>query len=78
MLDDAVLVYYERGAAPEASLFVEDAVVFNDFSFEIAEQRKGDPDLFGESCIGGGTVNANTENLRAGGFEFGDIRLIRL
>ena len=37
MLDDAFLVDYEGGAISEALLFVEDAIIFDDGAFEIAE-----------------------------------------
>ena len=57
--DDAVLVYDERGARAVAAFFVEDAVVAHGRAFEIAEQGKGDLDVFGEARIGGRAVNAD-------------------
>ncbi len=78
VLNDSVFVDYERRAITIASIFVEDAVLVHDRSFEIAEQRKGDPNLFCELAIGINAVNADAENLCVGSFEFGDISLIRL
>ena len=78
VLDDAVLVYDERGARAVAAFFVEDAVVAHDVAFEIAEQRERDLDVFCKARVGGRTVNADAQNLSFGGVEFGNIRLIRL
>src|SRR5207302_2102620 len=66
------------GAIAIATLFVEDAVIFHDGAFEIAEQREGYAVLFGEFLVGGNAVYAETKNLGIGRFEFGDISLIRL
>jgi hypothetical protein len=78
VLDDAFLVYDERGARAVAAFFVEDAVVAHGRAFEIAEQRERDLDVFGEARVGGRTVNADAQNLSFGGVEFGNISLICL
>jgi hypothetical protein len=76
--NDAFFIDQESCTITKALLFVEDAIVFDDGTFEIAEQRERDSDLFGEFTVGGNTVNTHAENLRFVRFEFGDISLIRL
>jgi len=76
--DDAFFVDQEGGAISEALLLVEDAVVFHDGAFEVAEDRKCYLDLFCEFAVGGDAVNTEAEYLSVVGFEFGDISLIRL
>ena len=76
--DDAFFIDQEGGAIAEALLLVEDPISFNDGAFEIAEYRKSNADLLCKFAVGGNTVNTHSENLRVGGFEFGDISLIRL
>jgi hypothetical protein len=44
----------------------------------VAEERKGDADLLGKGAIGGGTIDADSENYRVTCFELGQIRLIGL
>jgi len=78
VLNDSVLVDDKRGAISEALLFVKNPVVFDDCSFEIAEERKGDADVLREAAVGRNAVDTNTENLSIVAFEFGDISLIRL
>ena len=78
VLNDAFFIDYEGGTVSETLLFVEDAVVFDDSTFEITEDRECNADLFCEYAVGGNTVNTHTENLRFGRFELGDISLIRL
>lgn len=77
MLDNAFLVYDERGARAVAAFFIEDAVVAHGRAFEIAEERERDSNLLCEFAVGGNTVDAKTKNLSVGGFEFRDISLIR-
>ena len=48
------------------------------FLVHIAEKRKGDSDLLGECGVGGGTVDADSEDDGVACFEFGLIRLIGL
>jgi len=76
--DDAFFIDQEGGAISEALLLVEDAIVFNDGSFEIAENRECNSNLFGEFTVGGNAVDTHSENLSLVCFEFGDISLIRL
>jgi len=78
VLDDAVFVDHEGGAIAEALFFVEDAIIFDDRAFEIAEYRECDSELFGEFAVGGNAVDTHAEDLRVVGFELGDISLIRL
>lgn len=78
MLNDSLLVDHKGGSVGHWKLGIQNAVVRRDFASEIAQQRKVNPDLFGEGSVGGRTVNADAQNLCAVGFEFGDISLIRL
>ena len=78
VLDDSLLIDHESSAISEALFFVEDAIVFHYSAFEITEDRESNSDLFCEFAVGGNTVNTHSKNLRVGGFEFGDISLIRL
>jgi hypothetical protein len=57
--DDALLVEHEGGARAEAAFLVEDAVVADGRAFEIAEEWKGDLDVFGETGVGRRAVNAD-------------------
>ena len=61
--NDAVFVDDERGAISKALLLVEDAVVFDDRTFEIAEERKCNPKLLCKFAVGGNTVYTHAENL---------------
>ena len=78
VLNDSVFVDHESCAISEALIFIEDTVIFHHGAFEIAEQRKGNAVLGPEFFVGGHAVDAESENLRVGSFEFGDISLIRL
>ena len=78
VLNDSVFIDHESSAISEALFFIEDAIVFDHSAFEITEYREGNSDLFCEFAVGGNTVNTHAEDLRVGGFEFGDISLIRL
>lgn len=62
----AFFIDQERGTIAKPLLFVENAVVFDDRAFEVAEQRKHDPDLFGEFAVGGNTVYTQSEDLSFG------------
>jgi hypothetical protein len=44
----------------------------------VAQHRESKSQRFGERFVFGRTVDTNTNHLGAGGFELGDIRLIRL
>ena len=76
--NDSVFVDYESRAIAIAAIFVKDAIVFQHRMLDIAQQREGDADLFGEFGIGKRAVNTDPKNLCVGSFEFGDISLIRL
>ena len=78
VLNDSFFIDHESSAVSETLLFVEDAIVFDDSAFEITEYRESNSNLFCEFAVGGNAVDAHAENLRVGGFEFGDISLIRL
>ena len=78
VLDYAFFIDQEGGAIAETLLLIENAVVFDDRAFEVAEQRKRNLELFGEFSVGGNTVYTQSENLSFGGFELGDISLICL
>jgi len=51
--NDSFFIHDKRSTRAEETRFVEYAVVFHHFPFEIAEQREGDADLFGERCVCG-------------------------
>ena len=76
--DNTIFIYDESGARAKSTVLIKDAIILHCFAFEIAQQRKGDSEILREAFVGGRTVNADSENLCAGGFEFGDISLIRL
>ena len=76
--DNAFFIDQESGAISEALLLVEDAIVFNDGAFEIAEDWECNSELFGEFAVGGNAVDTHSEDLSLVCFEFGDISLIRL
>ena len=76
--DDAFFIDQEGGAISKTLLLVEDAIVFNDGAFEIAEDGKCNSNLFCKFAVGGNTVDTHSKNLSLVGFEFGDISLIRL
>ena len=78
VLNNAVLIDYEGGAIAIAALFIENSVIPYNCAFEVAQQWKGDPILFGKFAVGRNAVYAETENLSIRRFEFGDISLIRL
>jgi hypothetical protein len=78
VLNDSFFIDYEGGAISKALFFVEDAIVFDDSAFEVAEYRESNSNLFCEFAVGGNAVNTHAEDLRVGSFEFGDISLIRL
>ena len=66
MPDDAFFVDQEGGTIAEALLLVEHAVILNDRAFEIAEQRKCNPNLLCKFAVGGNTVYAHAEDLSVG------------
>src|SRR5260370_36515711 len=66
VLNDSVLINHERRAIAVATFFVEDAIVFDDRVFDVAQQRECDSDLFGKFSVGIRTVTAYAENLSAG------------
>ena len=78
VLNDTVLIDYKRSTIPKALRFIENAVVPDYRSFEIAQQGKRDADVLREAFVGGNTIYTDAENLRFHSLEFGDISLIRL
>ena len=78
MSNDAFFIDQKGGAIAEALLLIEDAVVFDDGAFEIAEDRESYSKLLCEFTVGRNTVNTHSENLCLVAFKFGDISLIRL
>jgi hypothetical protein len=59
-------------------IFLQDAIFGEGLAIHIAQERHGDADLFGEGGVGGGTVDADTEDDGVAGFELGLISLIGL
>ena len=78
VLNDTVLIDYKGSTIPKALRFIENAVVPDYRSFEIAQQGKRDADVLREALVGGNTIYTDAENLRFHSLEFGDISLIRL
>ena len=78
MANDTVFIYDERGPRAVSTFFIEDAVSFHHLALEIAEQRKCYPNILSEALVSREAINADSQDLCAGGFEFGDISLIRL
>ena len=76
--NNAFFIDQEGGAISKTLLFVEDAIVFDDSAFEIAQQRERDCELFSEFTVGRNAINTQSKNLSFVIFEFGDISLIRL
>ena len=64
--NDAFFIDYECGPISEALFLVEDTIVLDRGAFEIAEDREGNSELFGEFAIGGNTVYTHAENLSVG------------
>ena len=85
-LDDALLVDNDVGTQSPLIGFVLDVVAFQDavglehLAIHVAEEREGKADLFGESGVGSGTIQTNSENFRIRGVNFtgGDSSLDRL
>jgi len=78
VLNDPVLIDHKRGSIAIAPGFVENSVISDHRSFEIAEEWKRDADVLCETFVGGNAIYADAENLCVRAFEFGDISLIRL
>ena len=78
MANDSVFIYDERGPRAVSTFFIEDAVSFHHLALEIAEQRKCYSNILSEALVSREAINADSQDLCAGGFEFGDISLIRL
>ena len=78
VLNDSLPVNHKSGAIRDTFFLVIYPVILGNVSLEIAQEWKLDSDLFGESFVGGRTVYAHSQDLRAIRFEFGDISLIRL
>jgi hypothetical protein len=78
VLNDPVLIDHKRGSIAKALGFVENSVISDHRSFEIAEEWKRHANVLCETFVGGNAIYANAENLCVRAFEFGDISLIRL
>src|ERR1051325_2604438 len=76
--NDTFFIDHEGGTIAKPLLLVEDTIILDYSAFEIAEDRKGNSNLFSEFAVGGNAVYTHAEDLRVGCFEFGDISLIRL
>ena len=66
MSNDPFLIDQKRRAISEALLLVEDSILLDDGSFEIAEYREGNLDLLCKFAVGGNAVYTHTENLSVG------------
>jgi hypothetical protein len=61
VLDFALLVDDEGGAIGKLKLVIQNAVFLGNLTRHIAEERKCDSDLFGECCVGGESVDADSK-----------------
>lgn len=78
MADDAILIDHESDAIGKQAGEAQDAVGFGNYFVRIAQQRKACAGFFRELAVPFRRVEADAQNLRAGGLKFGDIRLISL
>ena len=76
--DDAVLVDHEGNAIGEQAGEAQDAVGFGDDFIGVAKQGKAGAGFFGKLAVPLLGIKTDSQNLRACGLEFGDIRLISL
>ncbi len=76
--DDAVLVDHKGDAIGKEAGEAQHAVGFGNHLVSIGQQREAGAGVIGELAVPLLGVNADAQNLRAGGLEFGDIRLISL
>jgi len=76
--DNSLFIDHKRGSIAKALGFVENSVISDHRSFEIAEEWERHANVLCETFVGGNAIYANAENLCVGAFEFGDISLIRL
>lgn len=77
VLHDPILVHQESGADRQALGRIEDAVLLAHRSFEIAEQREGDAEIFGEALVAGRGIYADAQDLNVIRVVVCDISLIR-
>jgi len=84
VLDFSFLIDDDRGALRPFVFFalhvvrLHDAVRDEDLFVHVAEERESYLDFFGEGGVGGGTVDADSEDNRITCFELGQISLIGL
>lgn len=64
--NDAFFIDHEGRTISKALLLVEDPIILDHSAFEIAEQRKGDPNLLCKFAVGGNAVYTHAENLSIG------------
>ena len=64
--DDSFFIDQEGGTIPKPLLLIENAIVLNNSAFEIAEDRKGNSNLFCEFAVGGNTVYTHAKDLGVG------------
>src|ERR1035437_9167269 len=76
--DDSFFIDHKGDAVGEQAGKAQDAVGFGDYFIGIAKQGKAGAGFFGELAVSLLSVKTDAQNLRAGGLEFGDIRLISL
>ena len=78
VLDHTVLINDKRGAVRHREFVIQNAVLGCGFACEIAKEGEGDADLLSVCFIGKLAVNTDSQNLRSGSFELGNISLICL
>ncbi len=76
--DHALLIDDEGHAVGKKAGKAQDAVSFGDYFIGVAKQGKTGVGLFRALAVPLLGIEADAQNLRAGGLEFGDIRLISL
>ena len=76
--DDAVFIDHEGDAVGKEAGEAEDTVGLCDNLVSVAQQGKAGAGIVGKLAVSLLGIKADAQNLRAGGLEFGDIRLISL
>ncbi len=76
--NDAVFVDYKRNSVGKKVSEIEHAVSFGHLLVGVAQQREAGAGFSGKLTVPLLAVEADPQNLRARGFELGDITLIRL
>ena len=61
VLDLALFVHNKSGAARKLGLLIQNPICFGDLARHVAKKRKLDSDFFGESGVGGRSIDADAK-----------------